>query len=354
MKKLYIPFLFLLLLLLTACGRSKYEQPTVVSSATAVESTTAYITEQQTAASTTADFQSVAGSASSVPQTTEQTTAFSNTTTSESTTSYETSETQTATETQPSASGTYRVSEMRVTRDGLSIYGKLYTPDLQNQKLPTVILSHSANMTSDSMTSYCKRLASSGFVAYAFDFCGGDKRSRSDGSEADMTIFTEVEDLKAVLNEISKLDCVDSENIFLFGTSQGGLVSAITAAECPSQVKALILFYPAFNIIEISQKYGSVMPGSSNTAFVQSLLNYDVYQHIGAFKGDVLILHGTNDFVVPYSYSEKAAKIYENCELHLIKGATHGFNADNYVYYGNFDNETWNYTAAFLEKETSR
>ncbi|MGN1419182.1 MAG: alpha/beta hydrolase family protein [Acutalibacteraceae bacterium] len=349
-KKLYIPFLFLLLLLLTACGRSQYEQPTVVSSATAVESTTAYTTEQQTDASTTADSVNVAGSASS----SSQTTAFSNTTTAESTTTYETSAVQTTAQTQPSASGTYQVSEMRVTRDGLSIYGKLYTPDLQNQKLPAVILSHSANMTSDSMTSYCKRLASSGFVAYAFDFCGGDRNSRSDGSEADMTIFTEIEDLKAVLNEISKLNFVDSENIFLFGTSQGGLVSAVTAAEYPSPVKALILFYPAFNIAEISQKYGSVMPGSSNTAFVQSLLNYDVYQHIGAFKGDVLILHGTNDFVVPYSYSEKAANIYENCELHLIKGATHGFNADNYVYYGNFDNETWNYTTAFLKKELGK
>ena len=154
----------------------------------------------------------------------------------------------TETETAPSRPIEFDVREMRVTRDGLSIYGNLYVPDIPDGILPAVILSHSANMTGDSMNAYCERIASAGWVAYAFDFCGGSKNSRSDGDEADMTVFTEAADLTAVLRAVGELEFVDSQSICLFGTSQGGLVSALVAAESPSAVKGLILFYPGFNI----------------------------------------------------------------------------------------------------------
>ena len=250
----------------------------------------------------------------------------------------------------PTSDGNYEVREMCVVREGLSIYGNIYFPAVEDVKFPAVILSHSANMTSDSMKSYCERIAAQGYVAYAFDFCGGSKNSRSDGDKDEMTVFTEVEDLKAVLKAVSELEYVDSQNIYLFGTSQGGLVSALTAAECPSAVKGLILFYPAFNISEIVQKYGTLLPGASDRPFISTLLDFDVYESIKPFEGDVLILHGTKDFIVPYSYSEKAAEIYENCEFHLIDGANHGFNKENYGFFGDFDEVTWSYVEIFLAR----
>ena len=64
--------------------------------------------------------------------------------------------------------------------------------------------------------------------------------------------------------------------------------------------------------------------------------------------GDVLILHGTMDFIVPASYSEKAEKMYEHCELHLIEGANHGFNAENYGV-GDYDEVSWKYIAQYLQ-----
>ena len=42
------------------------------------------------------------------------------------------------------------------------------------------------------------------------------------------------------------LDYVDSENLFLMGTSQGGAVSAITGADHQEEVRGMILLYPAF------------------------------------------------------------------------------------------------------------
>ena len=63
-----------------------------------------------------------------------------------------------------------------------------------------------------------------------------------------MTIFTEVNDLKTVINYFVNKDFVLSDKIYLLGSSQGGLVSALTANEMVNYINGLILFYPAFNI----------------------------------------------------------------------------------------------------------
>lgn len=242
----------------------------------------------------------------------------------------------------------FEVEELYVHRGDMEIYGKLYVPGAYEGKLPAVILSHSSDLTADSMKSYCERLAGMGYAAYAFDFCGGSKRSRSSGDAADMTVFTEAEDLTAVLSAIRELDCVDEQSIYLFGTSQGGLVSALVADERPDEVKGLILFYPAFNTAELIQSFYGDRKEISGEPYIQTLLEYDVYEHIGAFPGDVLILHGSRDFIVPSSYSRRAAELYAHCELYLIEGAYHGFNAENYVRWGDHDQETWAYVEDYL------
>lgn len=250
----------------------------------------------------------------------------------------------------PSPEGTedVQVRELSVSRGDLEIYGKLYLPAAYEGTLPAVILSHSSDLNADSMRSYCQRLAGMGYAAYAFDFCGGGEKSRSGGDAADMTIFTEAEDLKAVLTAIRELDCVDGQRVYLFGTSQGGLVSALVAEERPDEVKGLILFYPAFNTAELIQSFYGDREEIPGEPYIQTLLDYDVYEHIGSFPGDVLILHGSRDFIVPCSCSEWAAELYAHCELHIIEGAYHGFNGENYVPWGNFNGETWAYVEDYL------
>lgn len=249
------------------------------------------------------------------------------------------------------------VREYTVTNGGNRIYGKLYLPENGDGVYPCVILSHSAGMTADSMNSYAIGFAERGYVAYAFDFCGGSSDSRSDGSPLDMTVFTEVEDLKAVMAAMSALDCVESGGVYLFGTSQGGLVSALTANDCADGVKGLILLYPAFSIAEQVQSFygGREIPESvgfgkvtNGRAYIETLLGYDVYSHIGNYGGDVLILHGSYDFIVSPSYSQRAAEIYENCTLIMIEGAMHGFNAENFALFGDYDEQVWQYIDGYL------
>lgn len=237
------------------------------------------------------------------------------------------------------------------------IYGKMVRP-ASSSRLPCVILSHSSSMTHESMKSYSEFFAEQGYAAYAFDFCGGSKKSKSDGNPDDMTIFTEVSDLEAVLKTMQSLSYIDKNQIYLFGTSQGGLVSALAANDHPSEIKGLILLYPGFSIPEQVNSFASggslssalsSLYGQSGQAYLDTLIGYDAYEHIANFTGPVLIIHGSADFIVPIKYSEKAVATYQNAQLKIIQGASHGFNTENYSY-KNYDDEVQQYILAYLKQ----
>ncbi|MGN1235078.1 MAG: alpha/beta hydrolase family protein [Christensenellaceae bacterium] len=261
-------------------------------------------------------------------------------------------------EEEPTEQEDFTVQELTFLRGELTVYGKLTIPTEREGKLPAVILSHSSGLNADSMEPYCEGFASRGYVAYAFDFCGGSSSSRSDGEEEDMTVFTEAEDLKAALQAVAALDFVDPDRIYLFGTSQGGLVSALTANDCADSVEGLMLLYPAFNIPELvalSDKFGDFDFGSfdfgfssTGEAFIETMRDFDPYEHIAGFEGNVLIVHGSNDFIVKPTCSEKAAEVYAHCDLTIISGASHGFNSANYSLFGDYDDQVWEAIDAYL------
>ena len=221
-------------------------------------------------------------------------------------------------------------------RDGNRIFGMMYYNSASSKKQPAVILSHSSSLTHEAMKGYASAIAKMGFAAYCFDFCGGSDKSKSDGKTDEMTVFTEVEDLRAVVKTVKSLDYVDSSNVCLLGSSQGGLVSALLADECPDDFAGMILFYPAFNIPEMVKMFsgfggfgdfGGMM--SMSEAYINSIKDFDVWSHIGKFSKPVCIIHGTADMIVPISNSVKAVGLYPSATLNKIEGANHGFNAAN-------------------------
>ena len=218
-------------------------------------------------------------------------------------------------------------------REGNKIFGMMYHNPATTKKQPAVILSHSSSLTHEAMSGYANEIAKIGYAAYCFDFCGGSDKSKSDGKTDEMTVFTEVEDLRAVVKTVKSLDYVDSSNVCLLGSSQGGLVSALLADECPDDFAGMILFYPAFNIPEMVKMFsgfgdfGGMM--SMSEAYINSIKDFDVWSHIGKFSKPVCIIHGTADMIVPISNSEKAVGLYPSATLNKIEGANHGFNAAN-------------------------
>lgn len=143
--------------------------------------------------------------------------------------------------------GNIKKSKFSCQRDGLTIRGHEYKPIGEN--LPIAIVSHGFMANLMTVKHYAQFLAEIGYVAFCFDFNGGCvMMGKSDGKTTDTSVLTEVSDLCAVIEYAKSLDYTDSSNILLMGCSQGGFVSALTAAKLRDQVRKLVLFYPALCI----------------------------------------------------------------------------------------------------------
>ena len=176
-------------------------------------------------------------------------------------------------------------------------------------------------------------LAQMGIASYCFDFCGGSGVSKSDGAMTDMSIVTEEEDLNAVIDYVKTLDFVDCANLFLAGTSQGGCVSGLVAADRSEEIKGLLLCCPAFNIPDlVATVYPNaeevpetvtMMGATIGKRYYTDAVDYDVYAKIGTYEKDVLIFHGDQDIVVDISYAKKAMEVYKSAKLVVEPGQGH-------------------------------
>lgn len=227
------------------------------------------------------------------------------------------------------ASG-YSAAELTIMHDGLSLYGEYYVPTGVTSP-PLVIISHGFGETCSSTARIARALAEVGFATYAYDFAGGSPASRSDGSMLEMSVLTEKADLEAVLDHFLP----EYEDIFLLGDSQGGLVSALVAAERGDDISGLILFYPAFVIPDDARRTFSsfsditdrsrIFGMSVGRRYYEDVYYMDPYKETSAYEGPVLIIHGDRDSIVPISYAERAAESYSSASLSVLAGAGHGF-----------------------------
>ncbi len=230
---------------------------------------------------------------------------------------------------------TYEVTteEFPVTYGDITIYGKLWEPK-EKGKYPLVVLSHGFNGHYSDFPLECQRFAERGYVAYAFDFCGAQKNGLSTGRTEDTyTPLTMKEDLINIVQTLTKkLYEVDSSQVFLFGGSQGGFVTALAAADerMRDLVSAIALYFPAFNIPddwhgkpEVKTELMGYYIGAD---FIHSVQDLDPYAVIGDFKKDVCIVWGTQDALVKRQYIDRALDTYgTKAEFTEIPGAGHGF-----------------------------
>ncbi|AXQ78476.1 alpha/beta fold hydrolase [Streptococcus chenjunshii] len=220
--------------------------------------------------------------------------------------------------------------------DGHTIYGRALIPQT-NKPAVTVVFSHGFGGNHEQELTLQEYLASSGIAVYAFDFAGGSGYSpgQSEGEMTDMSVLTEVQNLEDALAVIRNQEFADSDNIFLLGASQGGVVSSITAAENPKMVKGLFLLYPAFSLFDdahdrfesaeaIPETY-NLMGLTVGSRYFTDIWDYDIYDKIGQYGGDVGIFHGTDDDLVPMSYAERAGDTFPHAVLTQLKGEGHGF-----------------------------
>ena len=221
------------------------------------------------------------------------------------------------------------------------LYAELQKPASNADKLPFVIICHgfTGNCNTELMTDIANDLQSQGIASLRFDFNGHGK---SDGEFQNMTVLNEIEDLKDVISWVQAQPWV--ENISLLGHSQGGVVVSMTAGELgDSIIKNLVLMAPAAvlrdDAIRGNTQGAQYDPWNLQSDFVElpwggyklgrkyieSAVNLPIYETAERYTGPVLIIQGTHDRIVPYTYAERYHQGYKDSILKLIPDEDHSF-----------------------------
>lgn len=222
----------------------------------------------------------------------------------------------------------YEKKLITVEYDDVSLYGMALIPfDDSQDTFPTVIYAHGAESDHSADMTTLKSLAMSGIACYSFDFYGWTNRStgpegvnwfnnvpRGVDDAYEKQVLKQVNDLNAVIEKVKTLEFVDTQNIFLLGSSMGGCVSAVTAVSHSDDIRGLIMQFPAVNLCKELMVRGS---------------EYDA----NLYTGDVLILQGTNDVIVPLEMSQEIHQYYntareDHCTLRIYYNQPHVFNGE--------------------------
>lgn len=244
------------------------------------------------------------------------------------------------TDNQPTPTEDIVSEEYSVSYDDKQLYGVITAPrDYKNKKLPTIVIAHGFNNTLEQYEMYSQLLAKQGYLVYSFDFYGGSRQSKSGGQDMlNMSVKTELTDLTQVMEKLSSEIFVDKSRMSLFGASQGGVVASLYAAAYPDRVHKLMLIFPAFVLFddakETYRELGSPdldqLPDSlthHNTTlgkiYLIDALDIDIQAEQAKITAPTLIIHGTDDAVVPYQYAVDASQTIPNAELVTVEGGKH-------------------------------
>lgn len=222
------------------------------------------------------------------------------------------------------------------------LHAELQMPEISKEKkVPLVIICHGfgGNCEAKLLTDIADNLQNHGIASIRFDFNGHGK---SEGEFQNMTVLNEIQDLKNIIEWAQTKPWV--KNISLLGHSQGGVVVSMTAGELGNKViKSAVLMAPAavlrddalrgntmgamydpWNMKEefVRLPFGGMKLGRE---YIKTALTLPIYETAFKYSGPVLVIHGTYDRVVPYTYGERYDMGYKNSKLYLIQGEDHGF-----------------------------
>ncbi|MBE6037087.1 MAG: alpha/beta hydrolase [Clostridiales bacterium] len=218
------------------------------------------------------------------------------------------------------------ISRFECRRDGLKISGTEYRKEAKEGKArPVAIVCAPFAKTEEAVKQYAVELASWGYAAFTFDFCGGSADGKSEGKTTEMSVLTKIKDMEAVMNFAEGLPYCTPENTLLMGCSDSGLAAALFAGKYPERVKKLCLYYPAFSL-PLDAKKGKMydaefdpqnipetfMSGDLELGkcFAADILGLEPYKEMLPYAGHVFLLHGTGDPVIHPAYTETAVMTY--------------------------------------------
>ena len=227
------------------------------------------------------------------------------------------------------------MEEFFINSDGTGLHAKL--DRVGNGKSPLCILIHgfTGHMEEDHIIAAQKAMNDMGISVLRVEMYGhGD----SDGEFRRHTLYKWVTNALSAVEYAKTLDFVT--DLYLSGHSQGGLLTMLVGGMCADDFKAIIPLSPAWMIPEEARK-GPLLGINFDPKHLPEKLVFDdkelfadyirvaqtihVEDEIARYEGPVYIIHGVEDDCVPYSYAEKALKLYKNAKLTPIEGDDHCF-----------------------------
>ena len=222
-------------------------------------------------------------------------------------------------------------------------------PELkQGEKCPMVIFCHGFSGTKDGplFELIADTLQAHGIASIRFDFNG---HGESEGEFKDMTVPNEIVDAKKVVEYVRDLRYVS--DLAIVGHSQGGVVASMTAGQLSEELgapafKAVALMAPAAVLREdairgstMGKSYDPFDPGEYvelwgglklGGKYIRTAFTLPIYETAAKYQGSALIVHGTADRVVPYTYGERFHQIWPNSQLVIQDYFDHGFSQNIY------------------------
>lgn len=222
-----------------------------------------------------------------------------------------------------------------VDNDGMKIQGIAYLPanstaPNQVKKSPAIIMSHGYLSNLHNFEYFATQFAMIGYNVFTFNFCCGsdetDPELMSDGTTTDLCIEGEISDLIAVYNYVNTRDYVKSDEIILWGESQGAFVSGLTAARLQEKISKLVMIFPAVCIPDHARR--GTLGGASydpknppeliyteramlSKIFVDDVKDMDAYSELAKYKGETLLIQGTCDSIVVPEYQYIVKKEFD-------------------------------------------
>ena len=266
------------------------------------------------------------------------------TTTTNQATTAQTPQTTQAPHVEVKIDGTYTVKEYDFDSNGKDIYARAFVPDASG-RVPLVIFSHGLGANVEHEEEVQKALAKAGIAVFSLEFAGGSSSSApmSEGLTTEMSVLTEVQNLKDAIRIASGLEYADPQKIYLMGSSQGGLVTALTAEEV-TNIAGLFLFYPAFSLpddIRSSFPKLDEVPETFNLLgtkigkkYITDIYDMDPYANLEKLGVPVHIYHGEDDNIVPLTASKKALKTLPNARLTTLEDTGHALTSEQQAQIG--------------------
>lgn len=175
------------------------------------------------------------------------------------------------------------------------------------------------------------------YIVVRFDYNG---QGLSDGEFKNMTVLNEMEDTRCVYRWLRQNYYI--EELTLIGHSLGGVITSMFAAEMgKDSIQNVVMLAPAPSVrnMLISGKFWGAEFDSHNPPaemavwnngilgreFITTLRDMPLYELAKPYNGRVCLIHGDDDWLIPYTDSETYHLIWPQSEFHKLNNCEHLF-----------------------------